>query len=192
MLFSAILFLFFIAFISIERVHETFFSSRYKRKKKGKVIAKWTIVFMTIFHVLVVLGTTIEYYIIKRCSVNYIISIIGLFMYFVALGVRTRCINILGEYYSINIEIRSGQALVKKGPYRFMRHPIYAVTILEVLGIPLVGNAYFSFLIALLCYLPILIIRTYLEEKELIKHYGDEYVRYQREVMAFLPFKKAY
>lgn len=190
MVFHYLFFVFFIAFVSIERIHKTFFSSSYKKRKKGKIIAKWAIILLSFFHIIVVLGTVIEYFIIKEGKVNYLISSIGVFMYFTALIVRRIAIKNLGAYYSIDVEIRHNHPLIKKGLYKYMRHPIYASTIIELLGIPLAGNAYFSFLIALICYMPILMIRTYIEEKVLIKHFGEEYLRYKKEVMAFLPFKR--
>lgn len=41
-----------------------------------------------------------------------------------------------------HIETWPNQALVTSGPYRFIRHPAYAGSILQTIGLPLILNAW--------------------------------------------------
>jgi protein-S-isoprenylcysteine O-methyltransferase Ste14 len=44
-------------------------------------------------------------------------------------------------------------------------------------------------LIALLGFMPFMLFRVYLEEKALIKWFGEEYLKYKKEVFGLLPIK---
>ena len=45
--------------------------------------------------------------------------------------------NVLGTEWSQDVELKQGHKLVQRGPYRFMRHPIYSGHLLMGLGTPL-------------------------------------------------------
>ncbi|MGE0770703.1 MAG: isoprenylcysteine carboxylmethyltransferase family protein [Cyclobacteriaceae bacterium] len=76
--------------------------------------------------------------------------------------------------------------LRREGILQSIRHPIYAGLILIVLG-------YFLFspnlptLVSCLCIYAYLPIGIYLEEKKLIAHHGDAYLKYKAEVPALIP-----
>lgn len=73
------------------------------------------------------------------------------------------------------------------GVLKYVRHPIQAGLILVTLG-------FFFFipnlptLITCLCILVYIPIGIYLEEKKLIKTYGDKYLEYKKNVPAVIPF----
>lgn len=57
----------------------------------------------------------------------------------------------LGRYWNTRIIFVPGDKIVRKGPYRFLRHPNYLVVMIEIALIPLLFHAYltsfaFSFL----------------------------------------------
>ena len=58
---------------------------------------------------------------------------------------------------------------------------------LEILGIPLVGNSFYTFGFALFTYIPLALLRTYFEECMMINTFGLIYLRYKSKVNAFLP-----
>ena len=57
-------------------------------------------------------------------------------------GLRVWSVHTLGRYYSGHIETWTGQTVVQTGPYRVLRHPGYAGSMLQIIGLPLVLNAY--------------------------------------------------
>ncbi|MCX5885021.1 MAG: hypothetical protein NT096_03775 [Proteobacteria bacterium] len=179
-------FLLFMAFMAAQRIWETFFR---KKGKKGKIIQKWTFPVLSALHFIVGIGTVIEYFAVQR-TINLGVSLIGLIMFFSALTLRMRVVRTLGDYHSVHIEMREEHPLIREGPYQVMRHPYYVSVMLELLGFPLVGNAYYSFLVALFVYLPFLFLRIHFEEIAMEETFGDEYRKYKAEVPGFLPVRK--
>lgn len=74
----------------------------------------------------------------------------------------------------------------KTGILKYVRHPIYSGTILIVIGFFLF-NPKLSTLISVCCILAYLPIGIYLEERKLIKHFGDLYLSYKKEVPSIFP-----
>jgi methyltransferase len=56
--------------------------------------------------------------------------------------VRVWAIASLGGYWTTRIITLPGAPLVRRGPYRYLRHPIYAVVIAEVALLPLAFGAW--------------------------------------------------
>jgi protein-S-isoprenylcysteine O-methyltransferase Ste14 len=179
-------FLFFMLVMAIHRVCTTFFVSG---QEKGNVSNGWTIYALSIVHISVGISATLEYLLSDK-PLNYVITLIGLFMFSVALGGRRWAVNTLGKYHSAHIELRENQPLIRLGPYQYIRHPIYFFIIIELLGFPLIANAYYAFTLSLLLYIPLVLLRLTLEEKELGKRFGNDYLQYQATVSCLIPFFK--
>ena len=71
-----------------------------------------------------------------------------------------------------------------RGFYRYMRHPIQAGTLLGLWATPLMSAGHLLLSIGMTLYV---LIGLYLEEKNLVRTFGDTYRRYQREVPMLLP-----
>jgi len=56
--------------------------------------------------------------------------------------VRFWAIASLGPYWTTRVITLPGAPLVRSGPYRFMRHPIYAVVVCEIALLPLAFGAW--------------------------------------------------
>lgn len=56
--------------------------------------------------------------------------------------VRYWCIRALGNYWTTRVIVVPGAAPVHRGPYRFLRHPNYAVVACEIALLPLVFGAW--------------------------------------------------
>nr|WGD99142.1 isoprenylcysteine carboxylmethyltransferase family protein [Bacillus safensis] len=50
----------------------------------------------------------------------------------------------LGTYWNTKILVVPNAMIVKKGPYRWLKHPNYVVVAIELMLIPLLFNAYFT------------------------------------------------
>lgn len=86
-------------------------------------------------------------------------------------------------------EILSSQEktqLVVHGIYRYVRHPRYLEFLLEFLGFTILSGLKFHFFYFPLFFLSILLL-THLEERELLKRFGDEYRTYQKRTPRLLP-----
>lgn len=90
-------------------------------------------------------------------------------------------------YLSRTIKVEAGQTVVDTGMYGVVRHPMYAVTILLFLMIPLVLGSWFA-LIAFVFYPAIIIVRLK-DEEELLTRELPGYAEYKQKVKyRIIPF----
>ena len=90
-------------------------------------------------------------------------------------------------YLSRTIKVEEGQTVVDTGLYGIVRHPMYAVTILLFLMIPLVLGSWYA-LIAFAFYPAIIMVRIKDEEKLLTKELSG-YTEYKQKVKyRIIPF----
>lgn len=93
----------------------------------------------------------------------------------------------LGKYWSGVITVKEGHELIRTGPYRFVRHPIYSGFLLAVVGSTLsarTGDAVFGLAIIGATYL----VKVKREETVLSREFGEQYLRFRHEVAALCPF----
>lgn len=92
----------------------------------------------------------------------------------------------LGLNVTDTVAVREHGRLVTSGPYRYVRHPMYAGLIPIWSGLTLVtGNAIVA--VAGVVAFAILVLRTRIEERNLVARYGDAYRAYQACTGAFFP-----
>jgi protein-S-isoprenylcysteine O-methyltransferase Ste14 len=94
--------------------------------------------------------------------------------------------SILGRNWSSRVVIKENHELIKKGPYKYIRHPIYSGIFLMVLGLAFFW-ARISIFIFLILVLLGLWLKSLAEEKLLGKHF-PEYAEYKKTTKAFIPF----
>ena len=173
----------FLTFAIIERLYERRFSQSAKR---GDVKMSWSYTAFHILHALIYVGTGVECFLFPR-TVNYTLAGAGLALFCVSLWLRICAIKTLGQYWSLNLEIRKDHQLVREGIYQYMRHPAYSAIMLEVVAIPVVGNAWFTLMLSVFLYIPLLLARWSVEEKEMVGKFGEQYETYRERVPAFWP-----
>jgi len=87
--------------------------------------------------------------------------------------------------YDVN-ELDENLTLRIRGAYRFMRHPLYFFSIMFLLFRPVMDIFYLTCLICIIIYF---YIGSYYEEKRLIEKFGEEYIKYKKEVPVIFPVK---
>jgi len=93
----------------------------------------------------------------------------------------------LGQNWSGRIGMKENQQLIRTGPYAIVRHPIYAGLIIGALGSILAFDVVGG--IITLCFVIVAYYRkSRIEEHWMIPQFGQDYLRYQREVKALIPF----
>ncbi|MDH5174105.1 MAG: isoprenylcysteine carboxylmethyltransferase family protein [Elusimicrobiota bacterium] len=184
---SDTLFLIIIATIVIQRLIESYLPDF--RKIKGIKMAKWTWVAFSVTYPLLILGSVGEYFLISR-TINLWVSCMGMVIVAIRIWLKWWAMLTLGEYWSVQIEIRESHKLTRDGPYRYVRHPAYLSNLMEYLGVPLIANAYYVLIGVLIIYIPLNLIRLHLEERELIRKFGKEYEDYRDKVPALFPTKR--
>ena len=90
-------------------------------------------------------------------------------------------------YLSRTIEVQENQKVVDTGLYSVVRHPMYSVTLLLFLSMPLVLGSVFSFLIFLIY--PFLIVKRIKNEEIFLEKELDGYIEYKKKVKyRLIPF----
>ena len=94
----------------------------------------------------------------------------------------------LDKQWRFEAALSDDHELIKTGPYRWLRHPIYASMMGMLLQVGLV-KAWWPLLIAgLVFYVIGTEIRVSAEERLLASRFGDEYTEYRRTARAYIPF----
>jgi hypothetical protein len=82
---------------------------------------------------------------------------------------------------------RRTEQLTVRGPYKYVRHPLYSCILLLALGLWLLFDNSSLAVFALLLLVWFNLVVTPFEEKELRAIFADEYVRYARNVPKMIP-----
>ena len=93
----------------------------------------------------------------------------------------------LGRYWSSMVMIKTGHQLIRTGPYRFVRNPMYTGILVAFLGAVIaIGElpAFFALAIGIIS----IWVKIKAEEELLLEKFGEEYTRYKQEVKAIIPF----
>ncbi len=93
------------------------------------------------------------------------------------MALRWWCIATLGVHWNTRILVLPGAPAVRRGPYRFLRHPNYLVVTLEFALIPLLCRAPLTLVVFSLANLVVLRRRIALEEQALreVTDYGKRF-----------------
>ncbi len=77
--------------------------------------------------------------------------------------------------------------LVMEGPYRFIRHPMYASLLYLAWGVFMKQVTLLSFMLVTVASLTLFLTAVYEERENLIK-FGDEYATYMQHTRRFIPY----
>ena len=93
----------------------------------------------------------------------------------------------LAGNWSSDVTFKRGHELVKAGPYRYARHPIYTGLLIMCLGTAL-DIGHLRGWLGLLAMSIGFWIKLTQEEELLLRHFPDDYPVYRRQVKALVPF----
>ncbi|HEU5396998.1 MAG TPA: isoprenylcysteine carboxylmethyltransferase family protein [Verrucomicrobiae bacterium] len=93
----------------------------------------------------------------------------------------------LAGNWSSDVTLKQGHELIRKGPYRIVRHPIYTGLLTMCLATAIAFGCV-RFWLALPCWLVAFSIKIRQEERLMLEHFPAEYPVYQKEVKALVPF----
>ena len=93
----------------------------------------------------------------------------------------------LGDNWSNRVTVKENHTLVRRGPYRIVRHPIYSGILLGMLGSALQRGGIRCFAGVLICGFSFWL-KTQAEERFMVQSFGEEYLQYRRKVKALAPF----
>jgi len=112
-----------------------------------------------------------------------------------ALGIATTFVGIafaiwarvyLGGNWSSSVTLKVGHQLIRSGPYRLVRHPIYTGMTVAMLGTGIVRAKVRAAVAVVLVYIGFKI-KSRIEERVMIETFGAEYDHYRKTTGAILP-----
>jgi protein-S-isoprenylcysteine O-methyltransferase Ste14 len=93
----------------------------------------------------------------------------------------------LGAEWSQDVELKQEHKLVERGPYKFMRHPIYTGHLLMGLGTAITSGSLVAF-VGFASFVIGFLIKLNQEERLLLHGIPDEYPSYKARVKALIPY----
>jgi len=159
-------FVFFIAFIVILRIAELLLSKMNELwlLQHGAVeYGKRHYLLIVAMHILFLISLLLEYDIQQpsKYSSSFLI------FYLVLLALKVWVISSLGKFWNTKIFHITGFPLIKKGPYKYIKHPNYIIVIAEIAVIPLIFHLFYTAVIFTLLNAILLSVRITEENKAL-------------------------
>jgi protein-S-isoprenylcysteine O-methyltransferase Ste14 len=154
-----------------------------QQRSRASVIdskARWGIALQMVAFVLV------SIIVIKPKPTGVLVSAIVIMPLSVWLG--WRAVRHLGKQWRIQAGLYSDHELVRTGPYKLVRHPIYVALLGMLIGTGLVVSWWPIVLLAVLLFVAGMEIRIHVEDALLADRFGEVFEEYQCTVAAYIPF----
>jgi protein-S-isoprenylcysteine O-methyltransferase Ste14 len=113
---------------------------------------------------------------------------LGLAMMVLGIGFRLWAVATLRSFFSYTVQIKTGHRVIQSGPYRLVRHPAYAGTLLTLVGVGFALQSWSAVLLIAFVFTLVFGYRIRVEEQALVGSLGEEYLSYARRVKRLIPF----
>lgn len=112
---------------------------------------------------------------------------VGLALGWLAVALLAWIHHALGSNFSPTLRIRTAHQLVLRGPYRWVRHPMYSAMFLLHTAYFLISANWLIGALGIAVISLVVLLRTSSEEAMLVEHFGDDYRAYMERTGRFLP-----
>jgi methyltransferase len=139
-------FIIFISFFILQRLSELFIAKRNEKwlLQQGAVeYGKAHYPFMIAMHTLFIVSIITEYVLRGQPQIDWLFLV----LFVLVLSFKFWALSSLGKYWNTKIYRIPGVYPVKKGPYKFLKHPNYMEVVCEIAVIPLVFHLYYTAII---------------------------------------------
>ncbi|HYV21776.1 MAG TPA: isoprenylcysteine carboxylmethyltransferase family protein [Candidatus Bathyarchaeia archaeon] len=144
-------------------------------------IAQWSAMFFWVPYLVVALRLGPE------LDVPEWLRWLGLFLTVAGIVFAIRAVLVLGRHYDLELEIHADHELVRRGPYRLVRHPVYTGLAVHLLGACIATGNGILIVGTLVVILPVFYLRVRSEERLLRERFGAAYDEYARQVGMLVP-----
>jgi len=166
---SKALFLLLLAAVAVERLAELAVSRRnvaWSFARGGREYGREHYPLLVTLHVGLLVGAAAEVLVLSR----RFIPRLGWPMLALVVGtqaLRWTVIRTLGPHWTTRVIVIPGDARIRSGPYRFVKHPNYVAVVIEGFALPLVHCAWLTAALFSAANLPLLGVRIRCEERAL-------------------------
>lgn len=131
-------------------------------------------------------GRVLDAFFWPRSALSYLV---GLAVLIVGLAFSVWARVHLGRNWSGNVTVKEGHELIRTGPYRYVRHPIYTGILTGAIGTAICSGTLRAAL-GLTVVTAAFIVKLRAEERFMRATFPGEYEKYCEEVPALIPFTK--
>jgi protein-S-isoprenylcysteine O-methyltransferase Ste14 len=114
--------------------------------------------------------------------------VLGIVIWLGGIVLRWYSIYILGRFFTFDVAISTGQHVVERGPYRWVRHPSYLGGLLAMAGLGMTLSNWLAMLLPPCCLAVAYMYRIPIEERALVRGLGSEYSDYMRRTRRLIPY----
>jgi len=112
---------------------------------------------------------------------------IALGVFALGCALRAWSVLVLGRFFTVDVAIHSGHELVRRGPYRLLRHPSYTGALLIFFGLGLQLHSGPALLVLVLPLLAVFLRRIQVEERALAQHFGAAWTAHCERTWRLVP-----
>lgn len=113
-------------------------------------------------------------------------NVLGIALTVAGVGLAFWARAYLGGNWSSSVTVKVGHQLVRTGPYRWVRHPIYTGLMLGICGTAIVRDQVRGVIAVVLLYLGFKV-KSKIEERTMTETFGAQYEDYSRTTGAIIP-----
>jgi protein-S-isoprenylcysteine O-methyltransferase len=104
------------------------------------------------------------------------------------IALRIWAIRHLGRFFTVAVGIQEGHRVVDDGPYRLVRHPSYAGSLVALTGVGFLTFNWLGLFLIVICTLLAYALRVAVEEKAMIAQFGAQYAQYAARTKRLIPW----
>ena len=152
-----------------ERLAELVISKRHAAwalSRGGREYGRSHYPYMVAIHTALLIGCVVEVWALDRPFLPWLgwpmLAVVVL-----SQALRYWCIGTLGKRWNTLVIVLPGVPLVRRGPYRFLKHPNYVAVVAEGIALPLVHSAWLTALLFTLANAAVLAVRVNVENAAL-------------------------
>ena len=112
----------------------------------------------------------------------------GLVLMAAGLLLRAWAIRVLARQFTVDVSVRPDHELVRRGPYRLVRHPSYTGALLTFLGFALALGSWASLAAVMVPVVLAFLRRIRIEERVLAEAFPEAYPAYARTTWRLVPY----
>ena len=157
------------------------------KKKTSKSEKKGNISLLTSSVFFLISGFAAGFFLLIHENINSSLYGVGLIVFILAYIGRARALKILGDNYSLYIEVKPEHELVVSGIYSVIRHPLYFLYLVEMIAFVMIKWNYVS-LIAVFPVILGILRRIEEEDRILADVFGKQFEAYRSTTKKLIPF----